>query len=176
MAPRAQLEPAGACGRLHADSGRRRRGIRGCHRVTRHAASTPAAVCVGDLVESGRLPPTPTAAQAATHEGAGRPRTRPRLIDGSRAVAVSAVARGLPAAAWRSISWRNGRQPRRRAQVCGDRVTPANAWRQGHSRPKSGYCARKKPDEPSASSTTSCICRRRRRCVRSWPSRTSAGR
>ena len=33
----------------------------------------------------------------------GRPRTRPRLIDGSRAVAVSARGPQLPAAAWRSI-------------------------------------------------------------------------
>jgi SRSO17 transposase len=39
--------------------------------------------------------------------GPGRPRTRLRLIDGSRAVAVHAVARALPAAAWRSISWRS---------------------------------------------------------------------
>src|SRR5438874_5128025 len=36
--------------------------------------------------------------------GAGRPRTRPRLIDGSRAVAVSAVARELP-----PVAPRNGR-------------------------------------------------------------------
>ena len=64
--------------------------------------------------------------------GAGRPRTRPRLIDGSRALAVSAVARSLPADAWRSISWRNGRQPRRRARFAAIRVTPAHAWRQGH--------------------------------------------
>jgi SRSO17 transposase len=66
----------------------------------------------------------------------GRPRTRPRLIDGSRAVAVSAVARSLPAPAWRSISWRNGRQPRRHARFAAVRVTPAHAWRQGHLVPE----------------------------------------
>jgi SRSO17 transposase len=68
--------------------------------------------------------------------GAGRPRTRPRLIAGSRAVAVTAVARGLPAAAWRSISWRNGKQPRRRARFAAVRVTPAHAWRQGQLGPE----------------------------------------
>ncbi len=68
--------------------------------------------------------------------GAGRPRTRPRLIDGSRVVAVRAVARGLPAAAWRSISWRNARQPRRRARFAAVRVTPAHAWRQGQLAPE----------------------------------------
>jgi SRSO17 transposase len=67
--------------------------------------------------------------------GAGRPRTRPRLLDGSRAVAVRAVARGLPAAAWHSISWRNGSQPRRRARFAAVRVTPAHAWRQGQLAP-----------------------------------------
>jgi len=68
--------------------------------------------------------------------GPGRPRTRPRLLDGSRAVAVRAVARGLPAAAWHSISWRNGSQPRRRARFAAVRVTPAHAWRQGQLAPE----------------------------------------
>jgi SRSO17 transposase len=65
------------------------------------------------------------------HAGPGRPRTRQQLIDGSRAVAVSAVARALPAAAWRSVSWRNGTQPRRRARFAALRVTPAHDWREG---------------------------------------------
>ena len=51
-------------------------------------------------------------------------------------MAVSAVARDLPAAAWRSISWRNGLQPRRRARFAAIRVTPAHAWRQGHLAPE----------------------------------------
>jgi SRSO17 transposase len=68
--------------------------------------------------------------------GVGRPRTRPRLIDGSHAVAVRAIARDLPATMWRSISWRNGRQPRRRARFAAVRVTPAHAWRQGHLAPE----------------------------------------
>jgi SRSO17 transposase len=63
--------------------------------------------------------------------GPGRPRTRRLLIDGSPAVAVSAVARALPAMAWRAISWRNGTQPRRRARFAAIRVTPAHDWREG---------------------------------------------
>jgi SRSO17 transposase len=70
-----------------------------------------------------RPPPRP--------RGPGRPRTRQQLIDGSHAMAVSAVARALPATAWRSVSWRNGRQPRRRARFAAVRVTPAHDWRQG---------------------------------------------
>ena len=90
VAPSAHLAPAGACGRIHTDSRRRRRGIWGCHRVARHTASTPAAVCAGDLVESGRLHPTPSAAQRRTLRRAlVVPARAPRLIDGSRAVAVS---------------------------------------------------------------------------------------
>jgi SRSO17 transposase len=68
--------------------------------------------------------------------GPGRPRTRPRLLQGSPAMAVRAVARGLPAAAWRRVSWRNGTQPRRRARFAAVRVTPAHAWRQGHLAPE----------------------------------------
>jgi SRSO17 transposase len=68
--------------------------------------------------------------------GPGRPRTRQRLMDGSPAVAVSAVARALPTAAWRVVSWRNGAQPRRRARFAAVRVTPAHAWRQGALAPE----------------------------------------
>jgi SRSO17 transposase len=78
----------------------------------------------------------PQQVRPAPMTGVGRPRTRPRLIDGSRAVAVNVVARSLPATAWRSISWRNGRQPRRRARFAAIRVTPAHAWRQGQLAPE----------------------------------------
>jgi SRSO17 transposase len=63
--------------------------------------------------------------------GPGRPRTRRRLLNGSHAIAVSQVARALTASAWRTVSWRNGRQPRRRARFAAVRVTPAHDWRQG---------------------------------------------
>jgi SRSO17 transposase len=75
-----------------------------------------------------QLPPQPKT-------GVGRPRTRPRLLDGSRAVAVSLVARDLPATAWRRVSWRNGTQHPRSARFAAVRVTPAHAWRQGKLAP-----------------------------------------
>jgi SRSO17 transposase len=68
--------------------------------------------------------------------GPGRPRRRARLVGGSRALAVREVARSLPATAWRSISWRNGKRPRRRARFAAVRVTPAHDWREGALAPE----------------------------------------
>jgi len=73
----------------------------------------------------------PRARPPRTAHGPGRPATRAQLIDGSPAVAVSQVASRLPSAAWRVVSWRNGRQPQRRARFAAVRVTPAHDWRQG---------------------------------------------
>ena len=65
--------------------------------------------------------------------GRGRPRSRRHVID--QPMTVRAVARQLPASAWRSISWRNGTQPRRRAHFTALRVTPATGWRAGRLAP-----------------------------------------
>jgi len=65
--------------------------------------------------------------------GPGRPRSRRRVID--QPMTVREVARQLPASAWRSISWRNGTQPRRRAHFAALRVTPATGWRAGRVAP-----------------------------------------
>ena len=73
----------------------------------------------------------PRALPPRAPQGPGRPATRARLSGGSTAVAVRQVAHALPAAAWRVVSWRTGRQPRRRARFAAVRVTPAHDWRQG---------------------------------------------
>jgi SRSO17 transposase len=78
----------------------------------------------------------PRALPPRAPQGPGRPATRARLIDGSPAVAVSQLAHALPAAAWRVVAWRNGRQPRRRARFAAVRVTPAHDWRQGKLAPE----------------------------------------
>jgi SRSO17 transposase len=98
-------------------------------RATLHRLQLPYALGISSnlvvFVRRPRQRPPPRQA------GAGRPRTRRRLTGGARAVAVSAVARALPATAWRSVSWRNGTQPRRRARFAAMRVTPAHDWREG---------------------------------------------
>ena len=68
--------------------------------AVRAAAFLAAVVRVGDFVDSGRLRAPTAAATADTSARPKRPRTRPRLLDGSPVIAVRAVARGLPAA-WR---------------------------------------------------------------------------
>ena len=99
-------------------------------RATLHRWQLPYTLGISsNLVVFVRRPRQPRPPKRLT--GPGRPRTRPRLLDGSPAVAVSAVARGLPAAAWRRVSWRNGTQPRRRARFAAIRVTPAHDWRRG---------------------------------------------
>lgn len=103
-------------------------------RATLHRLHLPYALGISsNLVVFTRrprqLPPEPVT-------GRGRPRTRQRLLNGSRAMAVSAVARGLPAGAWRQVSWRNGMQPRRRARFAAIRVTPAHDWRKGALAPE----------------------------------------
>ena len=68
--------------------------------------------------------------------GRGRPRTARRVAESDRPRAVREVARDLPRSAWRSIRWRNGTQPSRRAQFAALRVTPATGWRVGRLAPE----------------------------------------
>lgn len=67
--------------------------------------------------------------------GGGRPRTRFTLPPGTSAQQVQRVARGLPARAWRVITWRNGLQRPWRARFAAVRVTPAHDWRCGRLAP-----------------------------------------
>jgi SRSO17 transposase len=71
-----------------------------------------------------------------TRGAVGRPRTRTHLVQGQEPLAVRAIARGLPRAAWRRISWRNGAQPLRHARFAALRVTPAAGWRQRRLAPE----------------------------------------
>jgi SRSO17 transposase len=62
------------------------------------------------------------------------PWTADRVI--GHPVAVHEVAHRVSPSAWRSISWRNGTQPRRRARFVAQRVTPAQRRRQGRLAPE----------------------------------------
>jgi SRSO17 transposase len=60
----------------------------------------------------------------------GRPRTWLRMVKPVPRVAVREVAAHLPRRAWRRVTWRNGKQPPRRARFAAVRATPAHDWRQ----------------------------------------------
>jgi SRSO17 transposase len=62
------------------------------------------------------------------------PWTADRVI--GHPVAVHEVAHRVPPSAWRSISWRNGAHPRRRARFLAQRVTPAQGRRQRRLAPE----------------------------------------
>jgi SRSO17 transposase len=66
----------------------------------------------------------------------GRPRTRLRMLNALRPVAVRQVVADLPQTAWRRVTWRNGRQPRRAARFAALRVTPAHEWRSARVAPE----------------------------------------
>ena len=112
-------------------------------RATLHRLQLPYALGISSTLtvfrERPRLvPPVPR------HDGRGRPRSRHRVID--RPLTVRAVARQLPPSAWRSISWRNGTQPRRRADFAALRVTPATGWRAGRLAPEVWLLCEREPD------------------------------
>jgi SRSO17 transposase len=66
----------------------------------------------------------------------GRPRTRLRMLNTLRPAAVRQVVADLPPTAWRQVTWRNGRQPRRTARFAAVRVTPAHEWRHARVAPE----------------------------------------
>jgi SRSO17 transposase len=68
--------------------------------------------------------------------GPGRPRTAQRVAETDRPMSIADVARQVPRQTWRSIRWRNGTQPPRRARFAALRVTPARGWRVGRLAPE----------------------------------------
>jgi SRSO17 transposase len=66
----------------------------------------------------------------------GRPRTRLRMLTALQPIAVRQLVAALPPTAWRRVTWRNGRQPRRTARFTAMRVTPAHEWRQARVAPE----------------------------------------
>ena len=60
----------------------------------------------------------------------GRPRSQLVMVDRqTAAISVRAVATGLPARAWRRVTWRNGTNRPWAARCAAMRVTPATEWR-----------------------------------------------
>jgi SRSO17 transposase len=67
----------------------------------------------------GPLPPTP-------HAGKGRPQVRVRRGPGHEPGSVLGLARGLPASAWRSVTWREGTRGSMRSRFAFAHVRPAH--------------------------------------------------
>lgn len=63
---------------------------------------------------------------ARRHRGRGRPPTRLRRSRRHRPVAIDALARELPASAWRSVTWRQGTRGTKRSRFACLRVRPAH--------------------------------------------------
>jgi SRSO17 transposase len=59
----------------------------------------------------------------------GRPASHSTLAPGVSPVKVRDLAETVPAPAWRTVSWRNGRNAPWRARFWACRVTPAHDWR-----------------------------------------------
>lgn len=75
-------------------------------------------------------------------------RPRATLVDPTEtAVSVSTLAAGLPADAWRRITWRNGAQPPRAARCAAVRVTPAQDWRHGRQLAPEVWLLCERPDD-----------------------------
>jgi SRSO17 transposase len=66
----------------------------------------------------------------------GRPRTRLQMVNPVAPIAVREVAAAVPSTRWRTVTWRNGAQPPRRARFVARRVTPAHEWRHARLAPE----------------------------------------
>jgi SRSO17 transposase len=96
-------------------------------RRTLHRWQLPYALGISSTVTLFRGAPrleTPTPS-----EGHGRPKFRPVLASGVKALAARALAAQAPARAWRVITWRNGTNRPWRARFWACRVTAATDWR-----------------------------------------------
>ena len=84
-----------------------------------------------------------------TVRGPGRPRTRPELAAGIRALSATALA--ARQTSWRTIRWRNRRGGRQwTAEVTALRVTPARDWKRRRLLPDVWLLCERKPGEASS--------------------------
>jgi SRSO17 transposase len=67
------------------------------------------------------LPPRPK-----PRSGPGRPQTRLQRVPGQDPVALAALAKGLPARAWRTVTWREGSQASLSSRFAALRLRPAH--------------------------------------------------
>jgi SRSO17 transposase len=105
-------------------------------RAAWHRAGIPYAVGISSKVGVFVRPPTLVRPPAVPGR-AGRQRTQPILPPGHTPCSVATFVATWPAAAWRSITWRNTPTARAwTARFAARRVTPAHAWRRRHRAPE----------------------------------------
>ncbi len=103
-------------------------------RRTLHRLQLPYTLGISSTLTVFRGTP-PVAVPARKPGRAGTP-TRLQLTDGRKPEAVAAIGAGLPAQAWRRISWRNGTNRLWAAHFAALRVTPAHDWRRRRLAPE----------------------------------------
>lgn len=96
-------------------------------RRTLHRLKLPYALGVSSTLTVFRG--TPAVAVPPRKPGRAGTPTRLQLTNGSRPEAVRTIAAGLPARAWRRVTWRNGTNRPWTADFAALRVTPAHDWR-----------------------------------------------
>ncbi len=125
----AHASEADPCGRVSRNSGPRRCRLRRQRDVAPDPAPVAAAVHPRDLVDPHGLSRHTARGVPARKPGRAGTPTRLQLTDGRKPEAVAAIGAGLPAQAWRRISWRNGTNRLWAAHFAALRVTPAHDWR-----------------------------------------------
>jgi SRSO17 transposase len=90
---------------------------------------------VGISAETTVWPPGRAPLPPRTYGGRGRPPTAVRRTRRHRPLSVQALARRLPAAAWRTVTWRQGTRGAMRSRFAAVRVRPAHRD-EGRSAPR----------------------------------------
>jgi SRSO17 transposase len=88
---------------------------------------------VGVTKETTVWPPGTEPLPPRHYGGMGRPPTLVRRSSRRRPITIDALARGLPASAWKTISWRQGTRGRMRSRFAFVRVRPAHRDELRHS-------------------------------------------
>jgi len=94
-----------------------------------HTRGYPYCVQVEAPTVAWATPPTPPVSLPPT--GRGRPRTRPRRDEVPTPASLVALARALPAAAWRTVTWRPGTKGPLMSRFARFPVWCAHEWQRG---------------------------------------------
>ena len=124
---RARPDRAGAGRRRPAGGGGDRRRVRQRHRLPRRGDRPgPAPTWPASRARPSLWPPGAGPLPAAPWGGRGRPPKRLRREPGHQPLAAEKLAAGLPAGAWRTVTWREGTAGELASRFAAVRVRPAH--------------------------------------------------